>query len=70
MKRITDETKLAVVRGAENPFEKGTARWKRAQAVLSSSGKPFADAKAKGADSWAVRALVELKLVRVTTAAK
>jgi hypothetical protein len=66
--RITDETKLSVIRGAENPFEKGTSRWKKAQAVLTSHGKLFEDAKKKGGDSWAVRQLVELKLVKVAAA--
>jgi hypothetical protein len=65
MKRITNETSLVVIRGAENPFTEGTARYKRAQAVLTSNGKPFEVAKKKGADSWAVRQLVELKLVKV-----
>ena len=69
MKRITNETVLKVVK-KENPFTEGTDRYKRAAAVLSSHGKPFEVAKKKGGDSWAVRQLVELKLVSVVAPPK
>jgi hypothetical protein len=67
--RIIDDTKIVVVK-KENPFEQGTDRAKRAGAVLSSNGKTYADAKKKGADSWAVRQLVEMKLVKVAAPSK
>jgi hypothetical protein len=65
--RLDDEIKIVVVK-RENPFEQGTDRAKRAGAVLSSNGKTYADAKKKGADSWAVRQLVKRGAVRLRAA--
>ena len=66
--RIVDATKIVVVK-KQNPFVATSARGKRAAAVLASSGKTYADAKKKGADSWAVRQLISRKLIKITRAA-
>lgn len=52
----------------ENPFTAGTARFKRAAAVLAANGKPIAVANEKGGDSWTVRYLEEAKIIAVKAA--
>lgn len=64
MKRLTDDTKIVVLK-RDNPFSEGTERFKRARAILTSNGRPYADARKKGADSWTLRQLQKKKLVRV-----
>jgi len=62
---ITDSFTIKVLK-KENPFT-GEVQKKHAAAVLAS--KTVADAKKKGADSWTVRKLVELKIISVSKAA-
>ena len=61
--RILDGMTITVVK-KENPFT-AAVQAKLAAAVLGSNGKTVEAAKAKGANSWVVRQLVDRKIVRV-----
>jgi hypothetical protein len=63
VKNITAESKIVVLKGAANPFTKGSGRAKRADAVLRA--KVVENALSRGAKLSTVRRLVELKLIRV-----
>lgn len=60
---ITAESKIIVLKGATNPFNKESERFKRANAVLKA--KVVESALARGARLSTVRRLVELKLIKV-----
>lgn len=60
---ITTESKIIVVKGAVNPFNKTSERFKRAAVVLRA--KDVKSALTRGARLSTVRRLVELKLIRV-----
>lgn len=62
-KNITAESKIVAVKGAVNPFTKDSGRFKRAATVLRA--KDVGSALERGAKLSTVRALVELKLIRV-----
>lgn len=64
-KRNGNDAKIVVLKN-ENPYGKGTNRWKRANAILTS--KTTGEAKKKGTDSWTLRQLIALKLVKVEKA--
>lgn len=60
---IKPESKIVVLKGAANPFTKDSGRYKRAAVVLKA--KQVEAALARGAKLSTVRALVELKLIKV-----
>jgi hypothetical protein len=66
--RITQDMKITVVKKA-NPFTPDTLMFKRAQLVLSSTGKTVASVIGKGkADGWIVRTLAKKGLIKIAGA--
>jgi hypothetical protein len=63
--RITNDMVLVAVPKKENPFTKGTVKAELAQAVIKSSGHTVGYAKDHGANTWAVRELVHMGVVKV-----
>lgn len=66
--RRSSATSTIVVVKKENPFAEGSARFKRAAAVLSSNGKAITEANKKGGDSWTVRFLEAAKIIKIKAA--
>lgn len=72
IKRITDDMRVHVL-SKKNPFKEGTVQADMADVVIHANGKTVGDVKKlkKGlVGSWALRALVERKVIKVEKVAE